>query len=261
MFELFDIVQVKKEYPELSLTPKNVGTIVDVHNDGEAYTVEFIDEKGETIEKALYTEFTESELEKATIIHGLDLPNEVADRNALIMMKQLGITKEDIENCEMDDEDWICDDREKEMCDEVKNMSKEEREEEFQRRFGEYIEEDDNFEEIKKQYQTKAPSEWEDDFEKEKERIQQKKKHAEFMYCKAVLKLVELYGVDYIKSKIKSSFYATEEKEKCNRFYFCFEDENSRTDLKPNYKGWTVYATIDVDKETYETTIVEYQLP
>ena len=131
MFELFDIVQVKKEYPELSLTPKNVGTIVDVHNDGEAYTVEFIDEKGETIEKALYTEFTESELEKATIIHGLDLPNEVADRNALIMMKQLGITKEDIENCEIDDEDWICDDREKEMSNEVKNMPKEEREEEF----------------------------------------------------------------------------------------------------------------------------------
>ncbi|MBR5496160.1 MAG: DUF4926 domain-containing protein [Oscillospiraceae bacterium] len=98
MFELLDIVRVKKEYPELSLTPKHIGTIVDVHNGGEAYTVEFIDENGDTIEKALYTEFTESELEKVTIIHGLDLPNEVAERNSLIMMKQLGITKEDIEN-------------------------------------------------------------------------------------------------------------------------------------------------------------------
>lgn len=31
--------------------------------------------------------------------------------------------------------------------------------------------------------------------------------------------------------------------------------------IKRNYKGWIVYATIDVDKETYETTIVELQLP
>ena len=63
MFELLDIVRVKKEYPELSLTTNNIGTIVDVHNGGEAYTVEFIDKNGDTIEKALYTEFTESELE------------------------------------------------------------------------------------------------------------------------------------------------------------------------------------------------------
>ena len=105
MFGLLDTVRVKKEYHELSLTPKHIGTIVDVHNSGEAYTVEFIDENGDTIKQALYTDFTESELEKVTIIHGLDLPNEVAERNSLIMMKQLGITKEDIENCEIDDTD------------------------------------------------------------------------------------------------------------------------------------------------------------
>ena len=263
MLELLDVVRVKKEYPELSLTPKNRGTIVDVHNGGEAYTVEFVDEKGETIEKALYKEFTESELEYVvTKLYSEDASLELQIKEA---KKFFGLRPDqsfqDLDVEVDDDEDYICDDREKDMCDEVKNMSKEEREEEFQSRFGEYIEEDDNFEEIKKQYQTKAPSEWEDDFEKEKERIQQKKKHAEFMYCKVVLKLVELYGVDYIKSKIKSSFYATEEKEKCNRFYFCFENKRNRKDLKANYKGWAVYATIDVDKETYETTIVECQLP
>ena len=127
MFELLDIVRVKKEYPELSLTPKHIGTIVDVHNGGEAYTVEFIDENGDTIEKALYTEFTESELEKVTIIHGLDLPNEVAERNSLIMMKQLGITKEDIENCEIDDTDYICnDDNVLEELIAIRNMTDEE---------------------------------------------------------------------------------------------------------------------------------------
>ena len=142
MLELFDVVRVKKEYPELSLTPKNRGTIVDVHNGGEAYTVEFIDEKGETVEKALYKEFTASELEyvptkldggsleertkemknffglspdqsfqdldvevydEEEIIHGLDLPNEVAEKNMRIMMKRLGITEEEIENFEIED--------------------------------------------------------------------------------------------------------------------------------------------------------------
>lgn len=142
MLELLDVVRVKKEYPELSLTPKNIGTIVDIHNDGDAYTVEFIDEKGETIEKALYKEFTESELEyvptkldggsleertkemkkffglrpdqsfqdldvevydEEEIIHGLDLPNEVAEKNMRIMMKRLGITEEEIENFEIED--------------------------------------------------------------------------------------------------------------------------------------------------------------
>ena len=143
MFELLDIVRVKKEYPELSLTPNNIGTIVDVHNGGEAYTVEFVDENLETIEEALYTEFAESELEKVTIIHGLDLPNEVAERNSLIMMKQLGITKEDIENCEIDDTDYICNDREK----------------------------DDNFDEIKKKYGNMTQEEIKKVLKEEEDRI------------------------------------------------------------------------------------------
>lgn len=127
MFELHDIVRVKKEYPELSLTPNNIGTIVDIHNGGEAYTVEFIDENLETVEETLYREFAESELEKATIIHGLDLPNEVSERNSLIMLKQLGITKEDIENCEIDDTDYICnDDNVLEQLIAIRNMTDEE---------------------------------------------------------------------------------------------------------------------------------------
>ena len=178
MLELLDVVRIKKEYPELSLTPQNRGTIVDIHNDGEAYTVEFIDEKGETIEKALYKDFTESELEYVpTKLDGGSLEERTKE-----MKKFFGLRPDqsfqDLD-VEVDDEDYICDDREKEMSDEVKNMSKEEREEEFQRRFGEYIEKDDNFEEIKKQYQTKVPSEWEDDFEKEKERLQKLKGMAE----------------------------------------------------------------------------------
>ena len=124
MLELLDVVRVKKEYPELSLTPKNIGTIVDVHNGGEAYTVEFIDEKGETIEKALYKEFTESELEYVpTKLDGGSLEERTKE-----MKKFFGLRPDqsfqDLDVEVDDDEDYICDDREKDMCDEVKNMSK-----------------------------------------------------------------------------------------------------------------------------------------
>ncbi len=86
-------------------------------------------------------------------------------------------------------------------------------------------------------------------------------KSKETMYAKAVLALVDIYGIEYIKSKISNSFLATEQREEISRYYFCFEDENSRKDLTPNYKGWTVYATIDVDSNNLQTKVIEYTLP
>ena len=62
MFNLYDVVMVKRDYPNLSLTPKNIGTIVDIQNNGEAYTVEFVNENGDTIEEALLEYFREDEL-------------------------------------------------------------------------------------------------------------------------------------------------------------------------------------------------------
>jgi hypothetical protein len=62
MLNLYDVVKVKKDYPEYSLKKEYIGTVVDVINNGEAYTIEFINEQGETIEEALFTEFKESEL-------------------------------------------------------------------------------------------------------------------------------------------------------------------------------------------------------
>ena len=63
MFNMFDVVKTKKDYPEYGLKATYVGAIVDIVNNGEAYTVEFIDEAGNTIEDALYTEFKADELE------------------------------------------------------------------------------------------------------------------------------------------------------------------------------------------------------
>lgn len=62
MLNLYDVVKTKTDYPDLFLTKENIGTIVDVLNNGEAYTVEFLDENNETIEEALFVEFNESEL-------------------------------------------------------------------------------------------------------------------------------------------------------------------------------------------------------
>lgn len=65
MLRLYDIVKLKNERPDLKIKTNNIGVIVDVLKDGEAYTVEFTDENGNTIENSLFVEFKENELEKA----------------------------------------------------------------------------------------------------------------------------------------------------------------------------------------------------
>lgn len=65
MLKLYDIVKLKNERPDLKIKTSNIGVIVDVLKDGKAYTVEFTDENGDTIENSLFVEFKENELEKA----------------------------------------------------------------------------------------------------------------------------------------------------------------------------------------------------
>lgn len=65
MLKLYDIVKLKNERPDLKIKTNNIGVVVDVLKDGEAYTVEFTDENGVTIENSLFVEFKENELEKA----------------------------------------------------------------------------------------------------------------------------------------------------------------------------------------------------
>ena len=83
----------------------------------------------------------------------------------------------------------------------------------------------------------------------------------EVLYAKALLKMIELYGMDYMKSKIKGLFVGRQEMESCFRFYYCLENDTDRPDLEADYKGWTVWATLDVDKETGDVKIVECVLP
>ena len=47
-FKLFDVVALTGDLPAENLSSGQVGTIVEVYNDGEAFEVEFVNAKGET---------------------------------------------------------------------------------------------------------------------------------------------------------------------------------------------------------------------
>lgn len=64
MLKLFDTVTLKKDDPETGVKAGTEGTIVDVLGNGKAFTVEFFDEDGNTIEASLYTEYTPAQLQK-----------------------------------------------------------------------------------------------------------------------------------------------------------------------------------------------------
>ena len=81
------------------------------------------------------------------------------------------------------------------------------------------------------------------------------------LHAKALLKLIELYGMDYMKKKIRNTWVAWCEKDVHTRFSFCFETADDRPDLKADYKGWIVWTTLDVDRESGEVEVVECVLP
>ena len=74
-------------------------------------------------------------------------------------------------------------------------------------------------------------------------------KDYDFLQAKALLKLIKLYGIEYMQEKIDSVCVARCDMDEACRFYFCFESEKERPDLKANHKGWTVWATLDVDSD------------
>lgn len=47
-FKLFDVVALTDDLPEENLLKGQVGAIVEVYNEGEAFEVEFVNTKGET---------------------------------------------------------------------------------------------------------------------------------------------------------------------------------------------------------------------
>lgn len=64
MFALYDIVVLREDDPEAGVKAGTEGTIVYIHGNGEAYTVEFYDENGDAIEDALFKEYLPEQLKK-----------------------------------------------------------------------------------------------------------------------------------------------------------------------------------------------------
>lgn len=65
MLELLDCVKLKDpaKYKAIDVPEGETGTIVDIVGDGEAYTVEFLDEEGYTYEKSIWPYYSADELE------------------------------------------------------------------------------------------------------------------------------------------------------------------------------------------------------
>ena len=47
-FKIFDVVALSADLPEENLLTGQVGTIVEIHKDGEAFEIEFVNSEGET---------------------------------------------------------------------------------------------------------------------------------------------------------------------------------------------------------------------
>ena len=66
MFELYDIVKLKVDRPDIGVKNTHIGTIIDYVEDENVYSVEFVDESGDTIEDSIYEYFSPDELILAT---------------------------------------------------------------------------------------------------------------------------------------------------------------------------------------------------
>lgn len=76
----------------------------------------------------------------------------------------------------------------------------------------------------------------------------------------ALVNLVDVYGLDYIKQN-KNAPYCYSENDGKYTVSFLFESADDRPDLDADSLGWTVYATVIVDSQTAETNLLEAILP
>lgn len=64
MFCLYDVVRLKNDDTKNGVKREYIGSIIDILDGGKAYTVEFIDENGETVDDALFAHYLEEQLER-----------------------------------------------------------------------------------------------------------------------------------------------------------------------------------------------------
>ena len=62
MFELYDIVKLKKDREDIGVKSTYEGTIIDYVQPDDVYSVEFYDDNGDTIDESIYAYFSPNEL-------------------------------------------------------------------------------------------------------------------------------------------------------------------------------------------------------
>ena len=62
MFDLYDVVRLKSDDIEHGVKTTYMGAIIDISKDKKRYAVEFVDENGDTVEDALFTDYETDEL-------------------------------------------------------------------------------------------------------------------------------------------------------------------------------------------------------
>lgn len=82
--------------------------------------------------------------------------------------------------------------------------------------------------------------------------------HAILIALKAI---VDVFGMDYVKPRIRKVPTAQCVDNNTLWYWIAFESEDTRPDLPADRKGWTVQIAVDVDLETGEATVLNYELP
>ena len=62
MLNVNQLVKLKEDDLSVNVKKEYLGTVVDILGNGKDYTIEFIDEFGDSVEEALYKTYSEDEL-------------------------------------------------------------------------------------------------------------------------------------------------------------------------------------------------------
>lgn len=77
---------------------------------------------------------------------------------------------------------------------------------------------------------------------------------------KGLRRIADIFGIEYVKNHKDAPICRRREGDRL-LFSCLYEDEDQRPDLEPDYLGWTVYATVEVDLKGGEVTVIDYILP
>ena len=64
IFKLHDTIKIKRDRKDANVKKGDIGTIIDIHDQGEAFSIEFFDADNETIMESMLKIFYPEEIER-----------------------------------------------------------------------------------------------------------------------------------------------------------------------------------------------------